>query len=126
MDDELRTLQEAMAIKGRLRMLAELQASYFEELTGCGFDGSVAEQLLLDWSRHAYGMTFKSMPEPSFDASLDELLGGAPDAPPVGAQPPAPDAASDPSRVPPGEPWLQLVQDFDLEEIEAERDDHAA
>lgn len=122
MDDELRMLHEAMVVKDRLKVLAELQATYWEELLARGFDQSIAEQLMLDWSRHAYGMTFRSMPEPSVDAGLDELLGSAVQ----GAQsdPPA-QCGSDPSRVPPGEPWLQLVQDCDLDE-EDDGDERAA
>jgi hypothetical protein len=104
MDDELKILHEAMVVKERLRVLAELQATYWEELLARGFDQSIAEQLMMDWSRHAYGMTFRAMPEPNLDAQLDELLGTA--APSLG----------DPSSVPPGEPWLQLVQDVETED----------
>ncbi|MCW2924682.1 MAG: hypothetical protein JWM98_2086 [Thermoleophilia bacterium] len=128
MDDELRTLHEAMVVKDRLRMLAELQATYWEDLLARGFDGNFAEQLVLDWSRHAYGMTLRSMPEPSLDAGLDDLLGRDLPEPAAGAQPEAPRADSDPSRVPPGEPWLQLVQDLDLpsDAAEGDVDDHRA
>ena len=117
MDDELRILHEAMVVKDRLRVLAELQATYWEELIARGFESSVAEQLMLEWSRHAYGMTFRALPEPSVDSELDELLRGVP-SPPDGAQPPRPEGSSsgDPSRVPPGEPWLQLVQDVDFDD----------
>lgn len=130
MDESMRTLHEAMIVKDRLRTLAELQASYYEELTARGFDGSIAEQLLMDWSRHAYAMTFRAMPEPSLDAQLGDLL--APASPPAhGAQPPRADGASlgDPSSVPPGEPWLQLVQELELEDGEdaaSDADDRAA
>lgn len=125
MDEELRILHEAMVIKDRLRLLAELQATYWEELLARGFDQSIAEQLMMEWSRHAYGMTFRSLPEPSLEAELDDLLGF--DLPPVGAQPPVPSrSSSDPSRVPPGEPWLQLVQDVDLEDLDDESDERAA
>lgn len=125
MEDELRMLHEAMVVKDRLRVLAELQASYWEELLARGFDPSIAEQLMLDWSRHAYGMTFRSLPEPSLDSQLQDLLGS--DEPPVaGAQPPAPPrSGSDPSRVPPGEPWLQLVHD-EPDELDDEADDQRA
>jgi hypothetical protein len=125
MDEELRILHEAMVVKDRLRVLAELQASYWEELLARGFDQSIAEQLMLEWSRHAYGMTFRALPEPT---QLDDLLGHAPD----GAQPPAPPSSGsgDPSSVPPGEPWLQLVQDLDLEDLDddggSSREDRAA
>lgn len=122
MDEELRILHEAMVVKDRLRLLAELQATYWDELLARGFDQSVAEQLMLEWSRHAYGMTFRALPEPSLDSQLDDLLGHS-HAPPLGAQPPAPPrSGSDPSRVPPGEPWLQLVQDLDLEDLDDESD----
>lgn len=122
MDDELRMLHEAMVVKDRLKVLAELQAAYWEELLARGFDQSIAEQLMMEWSRHAYGMTFRAMPEPSLDSELDELLGTGPvrddaHAPEPGAQPPKPfRSSSDPSSVPPGEPWLQLVQDADLDD----------
>lgn len=123
MDEELRILHEAMVVKDRLRVLAELQASYWEELLARGFDQSIAEQLMLEWSRHAYGMTFRALPEPT---QLDDLLGHVAD----GAQPLAPSSRepSDPSRVPPGEPWLQLVQDADLDDLDddASREDRAA
>jgi hypothetical protein len=119
MDDELRILHEAMVVKDRLRVLAELQATYWEELLARGFESGIAEQLMLEWSRHAYGMTFRALPEPSIDSELDELLGDLP-APPVGAQPARPEGtkAGDPSRVPPGEPWLQLVQDVEADEAD--------
>lgn len=122
MDDELRMLHEAMVIKERLRVLAELQASYWEELLARGFDQSIAEQLMLEWSRNAYGMTMRSLPEPAIDEELFRLLGPAqPDGaprPPQGDRP-----IGDPSRVPPGEPWLQLVQDVDgIDEDDVERD----
>jgi hypothetical protein len=112
MDDELRNLHEAMVIKERLRVFADIQASYWEALTERGFDGNIAEQLMLDWSRHAYGMTMRSLPDSSSaDVTLDDLL-GAP-----GAQPAAPTSnVGDPSSVPPGEPWLQLVEDADLDD----------
>lgn len=107
MDDELRILHEAMVVKERLRVLAELQATYWEELLARGFDHGIAEQLMMDWSRHAYGMTFRALPEPSIDTELDRLLAstdqGTTDM-------------GDPSRVPPGEPWLQLVQDADVDD----------
>lgn len=123
MDEELRILHEAMVIKDRLRVLAELQAAYWEELLARGFDASIAEQLMMEWSRHAYGMTFRSMPDPALDTQLSDLL----TKPLDGAQPPAASSSSDPSRVPPGEPWLQLVQDVDLEDIEDDSaDDRAA
>jgi hypothetical protein len=111
MDDELRILHEAMVVKDRLRVLAELQATYWDELLSRGFEQGIAEQLMLEWSRHAYGMTFRAVSEPGFDSELDDLLG-----PVEGAQPsrPAPSRDGDPSSVPPGEPWLQLVQDEDL------------
>lgn len=115
MDDELRLLHEAMVVKERLRVLAELQATYWDALLSRGFDQAIAEQLMVDWSRHAYGMTFRAIAEPSIDAGLDDLLG----APGVGAQPPEPNSKlGDPSSVPPGEPWLQLVQDVETDEVE--------
>ena len=124
MDEELRILHEAMVIKDRLRVLAELQATYWEELHARGFDSSIAEQLMMEWSRHAYGMTFRALPEPTLDSQLSDLL----TEPLDGAQPAAPPRqGSDPSRVPPGEPWLQLVQDVDLEDLEDDSaDDRAA
>jgi hypothetical protein len=120
MDDELRNLHEAMVIKERLRVFADIQASYWEALTERGFDGNIAEQLMLDWSRHAYGMTMRSLPDPSsVEVTLDDLLGapGA-DGPADGAQPAGPTSSNvgDPSSVPPGEPWLQLVEDVDLDD----------
>jgi hypothetical protein len=120
MDDELRILHEAMVVKERLKVLAELQATYWDELLGRGFDQGVAEQLMMEWSRHAYGMTFRAITEPSLDSELDELLGDGPaDELPQGAQPPAPPRTSgDPSSVPPGEPWLQLVQDVEQSDDE--------
>jgi hypothetical protein len=127
MDDELRILHEAMVVKERLKVLAELQSTYWEELLARGFDQGVAEQLMMEWSRHAYGMTFRAMPEPSLDSELDELLGAAPaapsvsDTPPDGAQPPRPPRSlGDPSSVPPGEPWLQLVQDTESDDDASE------
>lgn len=128
MDDELRILHEAMVVKDRLRMLAELQAAYRDALVEHGFDQSLIEQLVLEWSRQAYGITFRSMPEPSMDASLDELLGGvdAADMPeaPRSAGPAKPfRAKDDPSRVPPGEAWLQLVQDDDDADAHARGDE---
>lgn len=126
MEDELRMLHEAMVVKERLRVLAELQATYWEELLARGFEQSTAEQLMLEWSRHAYGMTFRALPEPRFDESLDALLGNSTD-PGHGAQPPRPSGGGDPSSVPPGEPWLQLVQDVELDErCDDDRDDRAA
>jgi hypothetical protein len=119
MDDELRILHEAMVVKDRLRVLAELQATYWEELLARGFEQGIAEQLMLEWSRHAYGMTFRSMPDPGLDAELDELL--APSSPAAGAQPDRP-ASNDPSSVPPGEPWLQLVQEFELDDVQDDAD----
>lgn len=120
MDDELRILHEAMVVKERLKVLAELQATYWDELLARGFDQGVAEQLMMEWSRHAYGMTFRAINDPGLDAELDELLGDSPiEQPPLGAQPPAPPRTSgDPSSVPPGEPWLQLVQDVEASEDE--------
>jgi hypothetical protein len=112
MDDELKIMHEAMVVKERLRVLAELQAAYWDELLARGFDQSIAEQLMMDWSRHAYGMTFRAMPDPSLDAGLDELLGGMGSSA-VSAQS---DGSGDPSRVPPGEPWLQLVQDIESDD----------
>jgi len=113
MDDELRMLHEAMVVKDRLRVLAELQASYWEALLAQGFEPAVAEQLMVEWSRHAYGMTFRALPEPRFDQSFDDLL-ALDQAPDLGAQPAAPSGSfGDPSNVPPGEPWLQLVDDVD-------------
>ena len=112
MDDELRMLHEAMVIKERLRVLAELQAAYWDELLARGFHESIAEQLMFEWSRNAYGMTMRSLPEPVIDEELFRLLGPSqPDRapePPMTSRP-----VGDPSRVPPGEPWLQLVQDAD-------------
>lgn len=125
MDDELRILHEAMVVKERLRVLADLQSTYWDELISRGFDQSVAEQLMLDWSRHAYGLTFRAVGEPAAEVSLDELLGSMGvdgDAAPALAE-----RASDPSSVPPGEPWLQLVEDLDAPlEDESSRDDRAA
>ncbi len=119
MDDELRILHEAMVVKERLKVLAELQATYWDELLVRGFDQSIAEQLMMEWSRHAYGMTFRAINEPSLDSELDELLGDTADDPPHGAQPPAPPRSmGDPSSVPPGEPWLQLVQDVEASDDE--------
>ena len=140
MDDELRILHEAMVVKERLRVLAELQGTYWDELIARGFDGSVAEQLVLEWSRHAYGMTFRSVPEPSMDAGLDELLGDIEPAGPSGGARPEPGhrahkdapvrSAGDPSSVPPGESWLQIVPDEDptpVDDAAADRrDDRAA
>ena len=123
MDEELRILHEAMVVKDRLRVLAELQATYWEELLARGFDQSIAEQLMLEWSRHAYGMTFRALPEPTM---LDDLLGHGADSAPT----PPRNSANDPSSVPPGEPWLQLVQDVDLDDLDDDastsRDDRAA
>lgn len=116
MDDELRMLHEAMVVKDRLRVLAELQASYWESLLAQGFEPAVAEQLMVEWSRHAYGMTFRALPEPQFERSLDDLL-GLDETPAAGAQPGRP--AGDPSSVPPDEPWLQLVEDLDDEDQRA-------
>jgi hypothetical protein len=117
MDEELRILHEAMVIKDRLKVLAELQSTYWEELLARGFDTSIAEQLMVEWSRHAFGMTFRAMPEPTVEDDLDELLGRAGSIGPRAL----PDRGSgDPSRVPPGEPWLQLVED-----LEAEQDDES-
>jgi hypothetical protein len=124
MDEELRILHEAMVVKDRLRVLAELQATYWEELLARGFEAGIAEQLMLEWSRHAYGMTFRALPDPQLESDLDDLL-----RPADGAQPPRPARdGSDPSRVPPGEPWLQLVSDLDLEDLEDDgtADDRAA
>jgi hypothetical protein len=125
MDDELRILHEAMIVKDRLRVLAELQAAYRDSLVDHGFDQTMIEQLVLDWSRQAYSMTFRAMPEPSLEASLDELLGGVeadlPEPPRSAGPTPTFRSVDDPSRVPPGEPWLQLVQDD-----EADEDEHAA
>ena len=120
MDDELRILHEAMVVKERLKVLAELQATYWDELLARGFDQGIAEQLMMEWSRHAYGMTFRAINEQNLDADLDELLGDAlGDEPPLGAQPPPPPRTSgDPSSVPPGEPWLQLVQDVESSDDE--------
>ncbi len=120
MDDELRILHEAMVVKERLKVLAELQATYWDELLARGFDQGVAEQLMMEWSRHAYGMTFRAINEPSLDSELDELLGDGPvEELPQGAQPPAPPRSlGDPSSVPPGEPWLQLVQDVEASDDE--------
>ncbi len=115
MDEEIRILHEAMVIKERLRLLAELQSTYWDELLERGFDQSVAEQLMLEWSRHAYGMTFRAMPEPDTGESLDELLLDTPGGLEAAAQP---RGIGDPSSVPPGEPWLQLVDDLD--EVSAE------
>ncbi|MCW2959865.1 MAG: hypothetical protein JWM90_252 [Thermoleophilia bacterium] len=130
MEDELKILHEAMVIKERLRVLAELQGAYWDELLERGFESGTAEQLVLEWSRHAYGMTFRSLPEPSLDASLDELLGASGGfAPARGAQPPRPPVASssgDPSRVPPGESWLQLVQDVEAGSDESDAEDERA
>lgn len=114
MDDELRILHEAMVLKDRLRVLAELQSTYWEELLARGFDQGIAEQLLVEWSRNAYGMTFRALPEPQLEQDLDDLLGPA--------QPAGPAAAGDdPTSVPPGEPWLQLVDDVDAE-LDARRE----
>lgn len=125
MDEELRILQEAMMIKDRLRLLAELQATYWEELQSRGFDASISEQLMMEWSRHAYAMTFRALPVPSVDQELWDLLG--PETPEEGAQPQAPPRqGADPSRVPPGEPWLQLVQELDGEDADDEPDERAA
>ncbi len=133
MDDELRILHEAMVVKERLKVLAELQSSYWDELLARGFDQSVAEQLMMEWSRHAYGMTFRAIDGSSIDAGIDDLLGTVPssvEAPPDGAQPPAPPRSSgDPSSVPLGEPWLQLVQDVeasDDEDADADTGDQRA
>jgi hypothetical protein len=132
MDDELRMLNEAMIVKERLRVLAELQASYWRELLAQGFDQPVAEQLMMDWSRHAYGMTFRELPDASLEDQLEGLLGSFPAQ---GAQPTLPPSSSlspshrdqhDPSSVPPGEPWLQLVQDEDLEDLDDESDEQRA
>lgn len=128
MEDELRMLQEAMVLKDRLRVLAELQASYHEELLARGFDASVAEQLMMDWSRHAYSMTFRALPEPAIDDELADLLGTTgPTQPAFGAQPARP-SMGDPSSVPPGEAWLKLVEDLDdeLEDAAADADEDAA
>jgi hypothetical protein len=115
MDEELRILHEAMVVKERLRLLADLQVTYWEELLSRGFDQSMAEQLMMEWSRHAYGMTFRALPDPTstFSSELGDLLG-----PEAGAQPPAPPTGGDPSSVPSGEPWLQLVEDLDLEDVD--------
>ena len=51
MEDELRTLNEALVMKSRLRVLADVQASYLHELAEQGVEPGIAEQLLLDWSR---------------------------------------------------------------------------
>lgn len=128
MDDELRILHEAMVVKERLKVLAELQSTYWEELLARGFDQGVAEQLMMEWSRHAYGMTFRAISEPSLDQEIDELLGfDVPVDPPHGAQPPAPPRNSgDPSSVPPGEPWLQLVQELEAEDEDADSGDQRA
>jgi hypothetical protein len=121
MDEELRMLHEAMVVKDRLRVLAQLQSAYWDELLARGFDQSIAEQLMLDWSRHAYGMTFRALPDVGGHVALDDLLG----VPSDGAQP-APPTGSDPSRVPPGEPWLQLVQELDVEDGEQPSSDERA
>ena len=113
MDEEIRILHEAMVIKERLRVLAELQSTYWDELLERGFEQSVAEQLMLEWSRHAYGMTFRALPDPHATETLDELLLDTPGGLAASAQP---GGGSDPSRVPPGEPWLQLVDDVDDEQ----------
>ncbi len=109
MDEELRILHEAMVIKDRLKVLAELQSTYWEELLARGFDASVAEQLMVEWSRHAFGMTFRALPEPVVHDDLDELLGRAGSI----GRTALPASGGDPSSVPPGEPWLQLVEDLD-------------
>lgn len=106
MEDELRTLHEAMVMKERLRVLARLQADYLAELVANGLDNGVAEQLMIDWSRQAFGQTFRSIPEASLQDGLDELL----DDPSTTSD--ASQVAS-PDRVPFGENWLQLVEDVD-------------
>lgn len=133
MDDDLKLLNEAMVLKDRLRMLAELQASYWQSLVDQGFDQGTAEQLVLDWSRHAYDMTLRSLPTTqSIDRELDELLAGEDASRTPQVDEPAQDDVagrgtsfdgsqtsasvrhlSDPSRVPPGEPWLQLAPELD-------------
>ena len=128
MEDELRTLNEAMVMKQRLAVLADVQASYLRELGDHGVESGTAEQLLLDWSRQAFSLTFRSLPDPVLELDLESLLGAA--APPAGAQPPRP--GQDPSRVPPGEPWLQLVHEPDgsdavTPDLDADdQDEHAA
>ena len=121
MDDEMRMLNDVMAVKERLRVLAELQASYLEDLLARGLEQSTAEQLMMDWSRHAYGMTFHELPAPSIDQELFELLGPSMDDV-VSAGPSGTPSPDDPSRVPPGEPWLQLVQDVEEDDERDERD----
>ncbi|MEO6867592.1 MAG: hypothetical protein ABI200_06185 [Gaiellales bacterium] len=128
MDDDLQILSDAMIIKERLRLLADIQASYWRELMEQGFEQQVAEQLLMDWSRFAFGMTtLRDRQAPSLEDEIDDLLGSLPPAGTKGTSigmPAGTTSSGDPSSVPPGEPWLQLVQDEEpSDDADSEADD---
>jgi hypothetical protein len=120
MDDDVQMLHEALVLRDRLRLLASLQADYRDALAEHGFDQSLMEQLLVEWSRLAYPLTMRAVEQRrDGDSDLDRLLANlmshaAVDAP-----------TDDPSSVPPGEPWLKLVEDEEADSVPAPKDSGA-
>jgi hypothetical protein len=111
MDDELWMLHDAMVVKDRLRVLAQVQSTYVRELVELGFEQSLAEQLMVEWSRHAFAMTIPVPSEHGRGFDLHELAASLNDE--STRRIVAEAAGEDPSSVPKGEPWLQLVEDLD-------------
>jgi hypothetical protein len=107
-EDDTHLAADALAVHERLLLLADLQSAYLHALAERGIDGGLAEQLVAEWSRNVYGMTTYGLLDPSPASRMHSLM-----MPPLGAMPtpPADVLAEDPSQVPPGEPWLQLVED---------------
>lgn len=98
MDNErIQIFEQAMETSERLKILAQLQATYRDELLQQEFEAEIVSQLVIEWSRIAFTMTIPREPD-QVDESFDEIarrLGLAKD-----------ESHSDPSSVPEGEAWL--------------------
>jgi hypothetical protein len=98
MDDD-RDFDEILGFGARLRMLAQLQGAYLDQLRDQGLDDEQAFTLLRDWSSRAYDWTLRP-PAPT-----------AAPAPPTASDQPRPD----PSQADPAEPYLLSIDELERE-----------
>ena len=106
-------LNDLLVFGERLKLLAQLQASYLIELRAEGFEDEQAYQLVRDWSSRGFDWTVRWVP-PS--ASIEDelrqaeaVLGPLPDVP-------EPPASVDASTELPSEPYLLPYDETGLDE----------
>lgn len=74
---DISDLNDLLVFGERLKLLAQLQASYLDELRSEGFDDDQAFQLVRDWSNRGFDWTVRWVPPAgSFEDQLRDVQHG--------------------------------------------------